>query len=176
MVQVYIQHAVILVLLITIVILLWTNTKDYKNKTIEVLKLENRHVRSLLARRVYENIAVYVPCTANNIVDDQSWHSITEPVEGVHPRLGYLGALCYVIDEDGKPLSDGFHSIKGNWNGAIGKMGSTTYFMGKGYKVKQRLLYNDRITPVIVDREEVLKGELDRILETLIRNTEGETK
>lgn len=49
------------------------------------------------------------------------WHSITTLGDGT--RVGELGSLKYIVDRDGRPLSDGYHEIRevdGVYVGAIG--------------------------------------------------------
>lgn len=49
------------------------------------------------------------------------WHNVTTLDDGT--RVGELGSLKYILDEDGRPLSDGYHEIReveGGYVGAIG--------------------------------------------------------
>lgn len=51
----------------------------------------------------------------------QRWHE-KQPLD-VDTTIGRLGSLWYVLNDDGSPISQGYHEIHATENGYVGEIG-----------------------------------------------------
>jgi hypothetical protein len=92
-----------------------------------LIDMKNRHPHPVSNG----NFAYYV---SNDVQVGASFHEIKKLSDDT--SVGILGAVMYILDRDGQPISKGFHKIIPTKNGYTAELGSIKYLLDKEGSIK----------------------------------------